>query len=232
MPLLPITITGNLTKDPWLKKLQSGNCLGRMRVAASRRIRDENAPSGWRDLDNLFINVEYWGQLAVNVKKSLTKGMPVLVTGVLLTHEWTDEKGEMQQRIILRASQVGLDLARHVIGSKKSEPTEYNVDNIPLPDVEDRPELFDEIQAGTQEPAPSSFERGLARPVDTNLLGQQPTAPGQQPEEVGTSVTDATADGAAEGATADSDPASGEENAEAGREPVGAGAEQGGGPPF
>lgn len=228
MPLLPITITGNLTKDPWLKKLQSGNCLGRMRVAASRRIRDENAPGGWRDLDNLFINVEYWGQLAVNVKKSLTKGMPVIVTGVLLTHEWTDDKGEMQQRIILRATQVGLDLARHVIGSKKSEPAEYNVDNIPLPEVEDRPELFDEIQDGAQESTPSnSFERGLANPGHTNILGQQPPAPGQRPE-----GGDTPADGAAEGAAAESDAVPDGENAEAGREPVGAGAEQGGGPPF
>lgn len=232
MPLLPITITGNLTKDPWLKKLQSGNCLGRMRVAASRRIRDENAPGGWRDLDNLFINVEYWGQLAINVKKSLTKGMPVIVTGVLLTHEWTDGQGEMQQRIILRATQVGLDLARHVIGSKKSEPTEYNVDNIPLPDVEDRPELFDEIQSGTQEPTPSnSFERGLATPGTTKNLGQQPTAPGQRPEGFDAPADDA-AEGVAEDSDAGSDAGSEGENTEAGREPVGAGAEQGGGPPF
>lgn len=81
MALLPMTITGNLTRDPWLKKLQSGTCVGRLRVAASRRVRDEKAESGWRDVDTLFINVELWGQLAVNVRKSLLKGMPVIVTG-------------------------------------------------------------------------------------------------------------------------------------------------------
>ncbi len=209
MPIMPITITGNLTKDPWLKKLQSGNCLGKLRIAANRRIRDENAKGGWRDVDNLYLSVECWGQLAFNIKKSLKKGMPVIVSGVLVTHEWVDEKTrEPQQRIVLRANQVGLDLGRHIIGSRKSEPLEYNVDGIPIPDLEADEHFFDDEQE--DEPGlRSSFDRGLDR------------GPGHQSDDVSAAVSDLGEPTIREG-----------EGSEDDREPVGVGAGQGGAPPF
>lgn len=195
MALLPMTITGNLTRDPWLKKLQSGTCVGRLRVAASRRVRDEKAESGWRDVDTLFINVELWGQLAVNVRKSLLKGMPVIVTGFPVTREWTDREGNAQQQIILRATQIGLDLSRHIIGSRRSEPTEHNVDNVQLPTI-DGDEHFDAVQ----EPSAStnSFGQALAdqpRQGETDPAGDE--APEQAPE--GELVGAAAGDGAGEG---------------------------------
>ncbi len=195
MALLPITITGNLTRDPWLKKLQSGTCVGRLRVAASRRTRDEKAEGGWRDVDTLFINVELWGQLALNVRKSLLKGMPVIVTGFPVTREWTDREGNAQQQIILRATQLGLDLSRHIIGSRRSEPTEHNVDNVPLPSI-DGDEHFDAFQ----EPSTptNSFERALA---DQPQQGEAPAAEDDAPEQApeGELVGAAAGDDAGEG---------------------------------
>lgn len=120
MPQIPATITGNLTADVRLKQLPGGARVARMRVAASRSYR--NDAGNWQTADNLFITVDCWGQLADNVRTSLAKGMPVIVVGTLITNEWPNPVGEIQQQILLKASHVGLDLNRHIVSSAKKDP--------------------------------------------------------------------------------------------------------------
>ena len=84
MSQLPITITGHLTHEPELIKVNADMYKARLRVASSRRIPVDNADNGvreWRDTDRIYIDVELWGQFAINVKKSLHRGMPVIVVG-------------------------------------------------------------------------------------------------------------------------------------------------------
>ena len=89
MSQYPITLTGRLTRDPILTKTSTGAYKAKLRVASSRRIPDRqvdagaNDPEGhnskapqWRDVDHLYIDVEMWNQFAINVRKSLAKGMP------------------------------------------------------------------------------------------------------------------------------------------------------------
>ena len=73
------TILGNLTEEPTLQYFEkSESYKARLRIASSRRVRDKKNPELWVDTDPLFIDVDVWGPLAVNCKKSLGKGMPVL----------------------------------------------------------------------------------------------------------------------------------------------------------
>lgn len=106
-----ITITGNVISDPVIRTVGE-NTLFRMRVASSRNIREGE---DWKNVDQLYISVECWGKLALNCKASLFRGLPVIVTGTLITHEWEDEKKNKQSRIVLRANHVGIDLIRHQV---------------------------------------------------------------------------------------------------------------------
>ena len=106
MSQYPITLTGRLTRDPILTKTSTGAYKAKLRVASSRRIPDRqvdagaNDPEGnnpkapqWRDVDHLYIDVEMWNQFAINVRKSLAKGMPLVIVGSLVTEQWRDDQG-------------------------------------------------------------------------------------------------------------------------------------------
>lgn len=106
-----ITITGNIITEPTLRAVAETHVF-RMRVASSRAVRDGD---DWKNLDKLYISVECWGKLAQNCKVSLFKGLSVIVTGTLVTHEWEDADGNQQSRIVLRANHVGIDLVRNPV---------------------------------------------------------------------------------------------------------------------
>ena len=149
MSQYPITLTGRLTRDPILTKTSTGAYKAKLRVASSRRIPDRqvdagaNDPEGnnpkapqWRDVDHLYIDVEMWNQFAINVRKSLAKGMPLIIVGSLVTEQWRDDHGTDHFRTFIKAQYVGLDLNRHVIGTKRLAP-QYNQENIAVPELGD-----------------------------------------------------------------------------------------------
>lgn len=149
MRQLPITITGNLTNDATLRRVNRDAEIARFRVASNRTFREDNE---WRQVDNLFVDVECWNQLAANVKLSLHKGDPVHVTGTLVTTEWIDDNGERQQKIILKAHSVGFMLNRHLVSAAKASyyhsPGEPK---IPSPYGNPyNPDRFDEIIVGRE----------------------------------------------------------------------------------
>ena len=77
-----------------------------------------------------------WNQFAINVKKSLAKGMPLLVCGSIVSDQWRDDEGKDHYRTFIKAQYVGLDLNRHVIGAKRLAP-QYNQENIAIPELGD-----------------------------------------------------------------------------------------------
>ena len=163
-----ITITGNLTHEPDLKLFEkSGTSKARLRVAASRRY--QAAENEWKEADLLYINVDVWGPLAINCKKSLTRGMPVIVTGVLHTEFWDDKQGNPRQSNLVRATAVGVDLNKYVVGSKKVEHAERNLIGAALPDSENPPTLYDEIIA--DQSAEVAAENSAMEPAPADTVG-------------------------------------------------------------
>jgi single-stranded DNA-binding protein len=59
--------------------------------------------------------VETWGDLAVNVHESLSKGNPVICVGYLTTQEWRDQEGKLRTKVVLRALYVGFELCAYVV---------------------------------------------------------------------------------------------------------------------
>lgn len=132
MSQYPITITGRLTKTPTLSKVNQDMFKVSFRVASSKRRKEE---AGWVDADPVYLDVEAWGQFAINIRTSLEKGMPVVVVGSLCTQEWQDrETAQTRSRTIVKAQYVGLDLNYYVIGSKRISVT-HNLAGVQMGDV-------------------------------------------------------------------------------------------------
>ncbi|EEI17195.1 single-stranded DNA-binding protein [Corynebacterium lipophiloflavum] len=126
-----ITVSGNLIFDPEMLHFDSNKYLTKFRIASSRRFRtnelDQNQKPIWQETDTLYLDVECWGQLAINAKASLFKGAPVLLVGSLVTDSWadpsqTDEDGKpaTRQKNVLKAFKVAFDLGNYQVSSQKT----------------------------------------------------------------------------------------------------------------
>lgn len=102
------TISGNLTAEPELKTTQEGRVMVDFDVAVNRRRK--SADGQYVDAPTTFIAVRAFGQLAENLAR-LGKGRAVLVTGDLVTDEWTTD-GQKRTKNKILASAAGPDFTR------------------------------------------------------------------------------------------------------------------------
>ena len=88
-----VVLTGNLTKDPELKTLDSGFAICSLRIANTTRKKEgEN----WVDKPNFF-DVTIFGRAGENAAKYLSKGRPEAIDGRLEWREWEDKDGNKRQ---------------------------------------------------------------------------------------------------------------------------------------
>jgi single-strand DNA-binding protein len=84
-----VTLLGNLTRDPELKRTKSGSAVTDIGLAMNRSRTLEN---GEKQDETTFVDVTVWGKTAENAAKYLQKGRSVLVEGRLQLDTWTDSK--------------------------------------------------------------------------------------------------------------------------------------------
>jgi single-strand DNA-binding protein len=106
----PLTMMGNLTADPSLRLLDTGDSVATLRLASNSRYRDP-ATGEWRDGGTLFLTVSCWRALAVNAANSLRKGDRVVVHGRLRQREYESD-GVRRTVTELEADALGPDLSR------------------------------------------------------------------------------------------------------------------------
>ena len=99
-----VIITGNLTRDPELRSLQSGMSVCSLRIASNTR-RKNNATGEWEDKPNYF-DVTVWGRQGENAAQYLSKGRPVAIDGRLEWREWQDKEGNKRQSVEIVADNV------------------------------------------------------------------------------------------------------------------------------
>jgi single-strand DNA-binding protein len=97
-----VIITGNLTRDPELRTLQSGTDVCKLRVAVNSRRKEGDQ---WVDKPNYF-DVTVWGAQGANCATYLSKGRPVAVDGRLDWREWQDKEGNNRQSVEIIADTV------------------------------------------------------------------------------------------------------------------------------
>ncbi len=111
-----ITVVGNVVSDVRLHRTSKGEAVTSFRIASNARRFDRNADR-WVDAEASYYSVSCWRGLAHNVSESVSKGMPVIVTGRLRQRTIDRAVGDHTVRQTfddIQATAVGPDLARGV----------------------------------------------------------------------------------------------------------------------
>jgi single-strand DNA-binding protein len=104
-----ITIIGNLVDDPELRFTPSGSAVANFKVASTPRNYDKTK-NEFVDGETLFLRCAVWREAAENVAESLTKGMRVIIDGVLKSRSYETKEGEKRTVIELEVNEIGPSL--------------------------------------------------------------------------------------------------------------------------
>nr|DAF81413.1 MAG TPA: Single strand binding protein [Caudoviricetes sp.] len=96
-----IIIQGRLTKDPELRRTQSGTAVASATVAVDRDFKNQD---GSRETD--FILVVAWKGTGELLARHFTKGRMIVVEGRLQFRDWTDNDGNKRRTAEIVASSV------------------------------------------------------------------------------------------------------------------------------
>ena len=96
-----LIVMGRLTRDPELRRTQSGKAVVSFTLAVERDFKTEN---GERETD--FIDCVAWGTTAEIVSKYFTKGRMAVASGRLQIRNWTDKEGNKRKAAELVADSV------------------------------------------------------------------------------------------------------------------------------
>ena len=96
-----IIVMGRMTRDPELRRTNSGTAVASFAVAVDR---DFKSQSGEKETD--FIDVVAWRNTAEFVSKYFSKGRMAVVEGRLQLRDWTDKDGNKRRTAELVADSV------------------------------------------------------------------------------------------------------------------------------
>lgn len=88
-----LIITGNLTKDPEMRDLKSGDRVCTFSVAVNERRGDG-------EKETIYFKVSAWKNLGERCHQYLSKGKKVLVMGAVRLNTWTGEDGQKSEMSI------------------------------------------------------------------------------------------------------------------------------------
>ena len=87
-----IILMGRLTRDPELRRTESGTAVCSFSIAVDRDFKSKN---GEKETD--FIDIVAWRATAEFVSKYFTKGRMAVVEGRLQIRDWTDKDGNKRR---------------------------------------------------------------------------------------------------------------------------------------
>src|SRR5271154_3526038 len=108
MPDNTITVVGNITRDPELKFLNSGQAAVRLSIAVNRRWQNRQTQE-WEERVSYF-EVTGYGSMAENAANSLAKGNRVIVSGRLEQRSWETENGDKRSIVEINADEIAPSL--------------------------------------------------------------------------------------------------------------------------
>ena len=113
-----IIVMGRITRDPELRRTNSGTAVASFTVAVDR---DFKSQSGEKETD--FIDVVAWRNTAEFVSKYFSKGRMAVVEGRLQLRDWTDKNGNKRRSAEIVADSVYFgDSKRDGGDATQSEP--------------------------------------------------------------------------------------------------------------
>ena len=99
-----VMLMGNLTREPELRRTQSGQPVCEFGIATNRVTKSRD---GQEREETCFVDIVVWGKPAETCKTYLAKGRCVFVEGRLVFDQWEDRNtGEKRSRLRVFAEQI------------------------------------------------------------------------------------------------------------------------------
>lgn len=150
-----VILMGNLTRDPELRTIPSGQSVCNFGLALNRSYK--GADGEWQEATD-FINVVAWAALGERVAQFLHKGSRCMVQGRLQSSNW-EQDGQKRSKVEVNASDVtfldssrggddgsGTTSASAPDDSAKPEPSKKAAkDDVVIEDIGDEPINLDDI---------------------------------------------------------------------------------------
>lgn len=127
-----IFIMGRLTKNPELRRTNSGTAVTSFTLAVDRDFKNAD---GTKETD--FIDVVAWRGTAEFTAKYFTKGRMAIVEGKLQIRDWTDKDGNKRRNAEVIADNVYFGDSRSDNGGHQAAKAPVNVDAEDFAEVED-----------------------------------------------------------------------------------------------
>lgn len=145
-----VTLMGNLTRDPELRTIPSGQSVTSFSLALNRAYRDQGGE--WQEATD-YVDVVAWGPLGERVAQYLTKGRRALVQGRLQSRSW-EQDGQKRSKLEVLANDVTFLDGRGGEGdtgssapassAPKAAPAKKK-DDVVIEDIGDEPINLDDI---------------------------------------------------------------------------------------
>lgn len=90
-----IMLMGNLTRDPELRYIQSGQPVCEFGMAINRYWNSQN---GERREETCFIDITVWGKTGERCAEHLKKGKPIFLEGYLKFESWQAQDGSKRSK--------------------------------------------------------------------------------------------------------------------------------------
>lgn len=150
-----VFLMGNLTRDPELRQIPSGQSVCSFSLALNRSYKDSSGE--WQEATD-FIDIVAWGPLGERVAQYLSKGRRCLVQGRLQSRSW-EQDGQKRSKVEVNANDVTFLDSRGTTGgengggefdqrpaTEKPAPSKKpKKDDIVIEDIGDEPINLDDI---------------------------------------------------------------------------------------
>lgn len=149
-----VVLMGNLTRDPELRQIPSGQSVCSFSLALNRAYKDQSGE--WQEATD-YIDVVAWAGLGERVAQYLSKGRRCLVQGRLQSRSW-EQDGQKRNKVEVLANDVtfldgrggsddnsgGLN-SKADDGDKPKPSSNGKKDDVVIEDVGDEPINLDDI---------------------------------------------------------------------------------------
>jgi len=92
-----VLLMGNLTRDPEVRSLPSGQAVTEIGVASNRTY-TVGGPGGEKREEVTFVDVSFWGKAGELIAQYLKKGDPIFIEGRLNFRQW-EKDGQKRSKL-------------------------------------------------------------------------------------------------------------------------------------
>ncbi len=149
-----VILMGNLTRDPELRAIPSGQNVCSFSLALNRSFK--GADGEWQEATD-YVDIVAWGPLGERIAQYLTKGSRCLVQGRIQSRSW-EQDGQKRSKVEVNANDVTFLDSRSAGGDNEGGSAGYS-----------RPAASD----GGSKPAPAKKPAGKAEAVVEDI-GDEP----------------------------------------------------------